>query len=252
MIFPILNSFVKELLEFKQLKRMNKVLAVLIGICIFPLFIAGFALIGEIYILAAFLELLHIPAEYLIKFTKGTTEELKPAPQTVIYFVCMPLIFTLEAMHAFLYLIIGFEFFSLSIYYQIATLGGMTFAPFIHLQRERNGVMEDSIANSDASMILLVILIALGIYLFYRALNNTSTDMSADFVIAFSYRLYLVIRKVLFVTLLVLAVLFVIYPIFIYNKKLPKTGIVLRVFIYLSTALLFTTTCLIVVSKIMV
>ena len=251
-VFPILNNFVKEFLEFKQFKRMNKGFAVVLGILFFPFFVAGLVLIGQLYVLAALLELLHFPAEYLNKFMKTTSEEMKQAPQTVIYFVCLPFIFLLEIMHAFLYLVISINFFSCSIYFQIVTLEGMTFAPFLYRQSDRSLLFEDQIANGDALAIVLTVLSIVGLYFFYSRLNNTSTDMSADFVIAFTYRMYLTIRKILRIALFITSSIIVIYPIFVFNKKLPKSGLYLRIIIYLSLALFVAVSFLIIASKLIV
>ncbi len=130
-LFDIYKDFIKEVFLLRSYKRMSKVQAVLAAIVVLP-FILPFALLMLIYGgILIFHKFLDSPTEYVYAFVKKEGTEVKHATQAVIYFVAFPLIFFLKVLTGILVFFLLVVHFTASIIGYFATLGGVTFSPFL-------------------------------------------------------------------------------------------------------------------------
>lgn len=136
--FEKINLLLKEALTFKQYKRMCVFFRILVGILMFPSYIVCFSLAMEYYFLTIIHKLFSLPADILEKFYKDQSKDVHCATQAVIYFVCLPFVFMLKVLLAFLSFFLGVYYFVLTIALQIATLNGITFKPFIIEEANRD------------------------------------------------------------------------------------------------------------------
>ncbi len=136
--FEKMNSLVKEAFTFKQYKRLNIVIRIIVFIFTLPLLITTLVSTGLYYLLVVGYKFFSMPYDVLKKFLDEELKEMHFVPQTAIYLVCLPFVFGLKVGLAFFSLWIGISYFGLTISYYIYSLAGITFKPFILDEVERD------------------------------------------------------------------------------------------------------------------
>lgn len=141
----IYKDMVKDTLTFRNYKRMTLVSAIFAGIVVIP-FSLIYALTMLVYgLLAIWHKMINAPTDYLLAFVKGEGKDVKHATQAVVYLIGFPLIFILKAITCFIVFTMGILHFVASVAGYIATLGGMTFSPFILDPADRTAAEEGDI-----------------------------------------------------------------------------------------------------------
>ena len=207
-LYKVLHDYVKEILLFRQFRRMNKVCGIITLVLLCPLFIIGFIQIGVMYLLASFIELLFSPTDYLKSFVHTEGKDVRHLTQAVVYLICIPFIFFLEVVKSFMSLTFAVIFFFNSIWFQLTTLQGISFQPFAFKQVERNYEYNyDSIALLES--IFCTVLVATVLF-------------SYDYIVLCSIYYYISIMATYnaLIIFVILLISFIMYPIFVFNKKL--------------------------------
>ncbi len=129
----LLSNLKKEFKEAGRAKyeSLNIVLRIIFTIIFIPFRIAFF--FGRIifWLTWFFFKAISAPVDYLENWLNKQKESLGQAPQAVLYFVCVPFIFTQQvilAMNAFSFF---FQWFGLMIQAYIITLGAVRWQPVI-------------------------------------------------------------------------------------------------------------------------
>ena len=78
-----------------------------------------------------FFKCLAAPVDYLQSWLKAQKDEVHPATQAVLYFICMPVIFYQQVMLAFTAFAFFFQWFGLMLSAYIMTLGTIKWQPVI-------------------------------------------------------------------------------------------------------------------------
>ena len=146
----------KETFALRNYKRMHIACAILAAIVMLP-FILSYAFYMLLYgLLVIVYKLAASPADHLLAFVKGEGKEVKHATQAVIYLIGFPFVFFLKALLAILIFVISIVHFLTSIAGYIATLGGITFSPFVVNLVDRNK-SEQAPAYATVPVILFLV-----------------------------------------------------------------------------------------------
>ena len=120
-----------EMKKGEQYKRMPAVFKWFIIVAMIPV-IVSFVVAKFVYwVTLFFYKMISAPAEHLHRWLKSQKDEVHPATQAVMYFVCLPFIFSLQvllSLNAFAFFILWF-FIMVESY--VLTLGGIKWQPII-------------------------------------------------------------------------------------------------------------------------
>jgi hypothetical protein len=129
----LLSGLKKEFLEAGRAKyeSLHIVLRIIFTIIFIPLRIGFF--FGRIgfWFTWFFFKALSAPVDYLQKWLNSQKEGLQHATQAVLYFVCIPVIFTQHVTLAFNAFSFFFQWFGLMIQAYVLTLGAVRWQPVI-------------------------------------------------------------------------------------------------------------------------
>ncbi len=130
-LFGIYTDFVKEVLSFRNYRRMSVLKAILSALVVIP-FIIGFIFLMLIYgLILIMYKFINAPTDFLYSFLKQEGKEVKHGTQAVMYLIAFPLIFMLKVIFGMLILILFFVHMFATLIGFVATLGGITFSPFL-------------------------------------------------------------------------------------------------------------------------
>ena len=159
--FNLTTRLAREVFSLKRYKKMNKVLAVFLGIFLAPFFVGFIFAIGMLYLASIFFAIISAPLSYLHGVVREEGERVKTATQVVIYLISWPLIFFLYFWYAFLTLwIYIFYFLSVCDGYIVA-VGGFIF----HIDPLYEDISKDLEGESFKIRPLIYIIVA-GLCLF--------------------------------------------------------------------------------------
>ena len=129
----LIKGLKKEFFEAgkAKYKSINIVARFLLTIIFIPARIGFFfARIGY-WLTWFFFKCLATPVDYLQAWLKNQQEGLHPAPQAVLYFCCIPFIFTQQVLLAFAAFSFFFQWFGMMLSAYIMTLGAVRWQPVI-------------------------------------------------------------------------------------------------------------------------
>ena len=127
----LLKNLSKEAKTNSNLKKMNIIGRIILTIIFIPLFIAFFFSKIGFWLTMFFYKMVAAPAEYLNKWLEAEREGVQHATQAVIYFVCLPTIFSFQITLSINAISFFMQWFCLQIQAFILTLGGTKWQPFI-------------------------------------------------------------------------------------------------------------------------
>ncbi len=162
----IYKDLVRESCLFRTFNRMAFLPAAICFLIALPfilVYIAGLLVYGSILIL---FRLLNAPTDYIHAFLKSEGKDVQHITQAVIYAIGFPAIFALKFLTGFLVFILFIVHMLVSIVGFVATLGGITFAPFLLDPVDRTVERDES----EYSQVPLTCFIALGLVLLVLSL----------------------------------------------------------------------------------
>lgn len=125
------TRLMKEALKFKKYKAMPIVVAVFVGLFMFPFMVWGFFLWISLLLITFVFKVIISPINYLHSILTNEAKQISAAAQFVIYFISWPLVFSYYSVVAFILIAIYIQYALLSIINYLWTLGGFKFHVFI-------------------------------------------------------------------------------------------------------------------------
>lgn len=211
-----IKNLVKEALTCKQYRRMNAVVRVFTIIAMAPFIILGALCVAHYYLILSIFRLATAPLDSLKSFLHKECETRHFAVQMIIYIVCLPFIFFLEVLKAFLVFNLGISYFINNIILFIATLSGITFSPFIFDEENRDYNINYSKLHSSA----LVFVIIISFFAFFFYLLIFFTEIYSPYYSNAVYYIYEILGNINNSIFGLFKLAFVIvYPIFAFKLK---------------------------------
>lgn len=133
----VMKALVKEAKLLRNYKRMSKFMAVLSFLLLLPWISAFLGAIAAYYVCLAIYKLIAAPIEQIKGFLEESGKDVKHATQFLVYWIGFPLVWGCHVFLAFAAFSLHYYFFIANVTGYIATLGGITFAPFIKEQPNR-------------------------------------------------------------------------------------------------------------------
>lgn len=121
----------KEFYAMKNYSKINKGLAVLVGILLSPFILATIALSWVCYIVLVAIAIFEAPGAFLNKYMLDTSKQVSAAAQFMIYFFGFPVVFAYYCAIASLMIACQVLFLFLQIFGWLGGIGGITFQPFL-------------------------------------------------------------------------------------------------------------------------
>ena len=163
----LMNNLLKETFAFANYKKLPVLFRILCTIVVFPFIFSFFILVGLYYLLATLYKCLKSPVEHLLNFVKEEGKDVKHATQFIIYLIGFPIIFLVNVFLSVLVCGLFILNLLINITGYIATLGGITFTPFLFDKKERK-FEENKFMGSIAVIVFSVIgLILVSLYYIY-------------------------------------------------------------------------------------
>jgi len=120
----------KEAVKVKKYKAMPLVLAIVTGVLMLPVAIAGALVTVCLYVLGYLFSVISLPAQKLHKLLHDEGQSLKHASQFIIYFLSWTFVFSTYAALSFFMILLNVLYTVFAILTYIWTLGGFKFHPF--------------------------------------------------------------------------------------------------------------------------
>lgn len=128
----LMRGLKNEVLNSVQYKRMPQVYRVLMIILMIPHIVMFIASLVNYYVLLFAHKMLSAPKDYLQNWLKAEGSEVKHATQAVLYFLCIPIIWTFQIILALQAISFFCVWFLAMISAYIISLGGIRWQPFIN------------------------------------------------------------------------------------------------------------------------
>ena len=125
--FENTKRLAREFLAFKKYKQLNKVLAVFVGIFMFPFFILFGVMLAWTFFSAIFFTIVEAPIKFLHNLIKDETKEHHLAFRMLIYYLSWPIIFIFYVFYALMIVDIYICYFFTQCVGYVASLGGFHF-----------------------------------------------------------------------------------------------------------------------------
>ena len=185
--FERAKRLAREVLSFKNYKKMHPALAVFTGIFLIPFAAAFFIELGSLFVLCIIFTLVQAPINYLHGIVKNEAKEVNPVAHVFIYAISWPLLFILYALFALISLFIYFQYFWTQLVGYIVAIAGYKF----HLTPAEEDISKDDDRKLNVQgavfvgvNALLVISLAVYAVALYGSLYNVYRE--AEFGIEFS------------------------------------------------------------------
>lgn len=177
--FQKMNDLIKEAVLFKQYRRLNLVLRILAFILMAHFIALSFIFAGIFYVVATIYKFITMPLEFLKMFMHNEKENMHFGVQMIIYLICLPIIFLLEIISAFIMLQVAVIYFLTTIIMYIATLAGITFKPFIldDVKRDFNTDYQDL---GKKGLLFIIIAYALLLIIFILFLFSLASNVTLN------------------------------------------------------------------------
>ena len=127
----LLKPLSLELKENSKLKKLPVVSKTVLTILFIPFFVSFF--FGKIgfWLTMFFYKMLSAPADHLHRWLKEEREGIHPAAQAVLYFICLPTIFSIQVTLSLNAVSFYIQWFGLQICAYVLSLGGTRWQPFV-------------------------------------------------------------------------------------------------------------------------
>ena len=126
-LFLPMKNLLCEAFSFKRYKALPLPLAILVGIVLLPVWIAGLVIVGCYYLASLFLALVNYPVDALLRFVRNEAKEVNEITQVFVYIIGFPVV-VLFKVFAVLFTLFNYVlFFFATIYLWIATLCALKF-----------------------------------------------------------------------------------------------------------------------------
>lgn len=190
--FALLKGFCKEAFDLKQYKHLGPIFGTIAFIAVLPFVITSISLMLTIVVLGFVYNALESSVRFLESWLEEQKKSVRHATEAVLYFICMPWIFFCMALLSSFAMIFYFLWFSLQVSAFIATLGGISWQPFITYASYSANKKWRVTTNSIASIITVIALFVFFIvYIILYSIGMSDYDedlilvsMIIDFVYA--------------------------------------------------------------------
>ena len=175
-------DLVKESAMFRNYKRMSLVCAILSAIVVIPFIIQYVALMLVYGLLIILYKLISSPVDYLLGFVKGEGNQVQHATQAVIYFIGFPFIFFMKVLLSIVVFVIAVLHFVVSVIGYIASLGGISFSPFVLNPVDRTKEKKTpAYSSTPLAMFIVFGLFLLFLFCFFRPIANSLLTSILDY-----------------------------------------------------------------------
>lgn len=127
----LISNLYHEAISFKNYKKLSAPYNVFAAILLIPMFLAAALSMIGYTVLAFFYKAGSTSVNYLEKWVKEKTSNVKHATEAVVFALTTPTIFFFHVLLSFLSLFFFFSWFASQLYTYLATLGGIKWQPFI-------------------------------------------------------------------------------------------------------------------------
>ena len=124
-----LTTEMKKSVQYANIPKPYKLFAILAMIPLIVSFVLG--KVGY-QISIFFYKMVSAPAEHLHQWLRKQKDEVQHATQAVMYFICLPVIFSLQVTLSFCAISFFFQWFFLMLQGYLLTLGGIHWQPYIN------------------------------------------------------------------------------------------------------------------------
>lgn len=201
-----MRNMLREILSFKQYKRMNVVFRVLVTIVELPFIVCFLAYLLTFYIFYVLFAMVDEVVEYLKSFVNDQGKDVKHATQFIVYFFGFPVILIGKIFTSLFTLFIFLSYLLANLFGEVITLHGFKFQPFISKADDDCSleISEDKISIGRLLVFViigLVLLVGCNV-LYYIGLvdfskNGTTELILISYYVTLGYEIFTILFSVL-------------------------------------------------------
>ena len=196
----------REILSFKQYKRMNILFRVLVTIVELPFIVCFLAYLLMFYVYYVLFAMVDEVVEYLKRFVNDEGKEVKHATQFIVYFFGFPVILIGKIFTSIFTIFIFLSYLLASLFGEVITLYGFKFQPFIS---KANDDYSLEVSEEKISVGRLLVFVIIGLVLlvgcnvlYYIGLvdlskNGTSAILTVSSFVILGYEIFTILFSVL-------------------------------------------------------
>ena len=201
-----MRNMLREILSFKQYKRMNILFRVLVTIVELPFIVCFLAYLLVFYVYYVLFSMVDEVVEYLKRFVNDEGKEVKHATQFIVYFFGFPVILIGKIFTSIFTIFIFLSYLLASLFGEVITLHGFKFQPFIS---KANDDYSLEVSEEKISVGRLLVFVIIGLVLlvgcnvlYYIGLvdlskNGTSEILTISLFVALGYEIFTILFSVL-------------------------------------------------------
>ncbi len=171
----------QEALKLKKYKAMPVALAVIVGILMLPIIIAGFVCAAVLYILGYFFSVVSLPTQRLHKLLHDEGQSVQHATQFVMYFLSWTFVFSTYALLSFFLIVLTVLYSVFSILTYIWTLGGFKF----HVFASEEDISIEVEGKYSTAIAVIFIAVMAALYVLLPAYKTLSLVIDYDIDVTF-------------------------------------------------------------------
>lgn len=201
-----MRNMLREILSFKQYKRMNILFRVLVTIVELPFIVCFLAYLLVFYVYYVLFSMVDEVVEYLKRFVNDEGKEVKHATQFIVYFFGFPVILIGKIFTSIFTIFIFLSYLLASLFGEVITLHGFKFQPFIS---KANDDYSLEVSEEKISVGRLLVFVIIGLVLlvgcnvlYYIGLvdlskNGTSAILTVSSFVILGYEIFTILFSVL-------------------------------------------------------
>lgn len=201
-----MRNMLREILSFKQYKRMNILFRVLVTIVELPFIVCFLAYLLMFYVYYVLFAMVDEVVEYLKRFVNDEGKEVKHATQFIVYFFGFPVILIGKIFTSIFTIFIFLSYLLASLFGEVITLYGFKFQPFIS---KANDDYSLEVSEEKISVGRLLVFVIIGLVLlvgcnvlYYIGLvdlskNGTSAILTVSSFVILGYEIFTILFSVL-------------------------------------------------------
>lgn len=201
-----MRNMLREILSFKQYKRMNILFRVLVTIVELPFIVCFLAYLLVFYVYYVLFSMVDEVVEYLKRFVNDEGKEVKHATQFIVYFFGFPVILIGKIFTSIFTIFIFLSYLLASLFGEVITLYGFKFQPFIS---KANDDYSLEVSEEKISVGRLLVFVIIGLVLlvgcnvlYYIGLvdlskNGTSAILTVSSFVILGYEIFTILFSVL-------------------------------------------------------
>lgn len=201
-----MRNMLREILSFKQYKRMNILFRVLVAIVELPFIVCFLAYLLMFYVYYVLFSMVDEVVEYLKRFVNDEGKEVKHATQFIVYFFGFPVILIGKIFTSIFTIFIFLSYLLASLFGEVITLYGFKFQPFIS---KANDDYSLEVSEEKISVGRLLVFVIIGLVLlvgcnvlYYIGLvdlskNGTSAILTVSSFVILGYEIFTILFSVL-------------------------------------------------------